>query len=560
MSDAVNNLGFSKGREMMSESFAVDFPSHDRSPSTAVVHGNSTSQNTAIPEQKASTIDLPTIEPQTEALSALPPREIACRQIFPYAIVSGRLIIAVGSELSDEAFDEVRLIAARPIRTVRARPEDIRDKIKECFGLGGGTLDQIATRETTNAPTGSEEDLELANEASVMRLVNELVEDAFRHHASDIHLEPTLAGLDIRYRIDGLLQPELTPPEMDRFRYAIISRVKIMAKLNIAERRLPQDGRFRIKIDNRERDVRVSIIPMLYGEGVVLRLLDPHRAAFQLEKLHFPDSLASDFGRLIRSSHGIILVTGPTGSGKTTTLCSALLTLKGTHTKIVTIEDPIEYELDGISQIQVQSKIGLTFAGGLRSVLRHDPDVILVGEIRDVETARSAIQAAMTGHLVFSTLHTNDAPSAYTRLIDMGIEPYLAAGAVIGVLAQRLVRRLCTECRIAYSPNLSELPVGFPTSCPEVLYRPGGCRECRMTGYSGRIALFEFVKSTTSLRKACLSDKRLSGIYRSASSSGYRPLRHDGWEKVCQGLTDIDEVMRVTGLDADVLSDELGDE
>ena len=295
-----------------------------------------------------------------------------------------------------------------------------------------------------------------------MRLVNEILIEAVEARASDVHIESQASGIKIRYRIDGMLQSQPVPPEINRFQAAIISRLKIMARLNIAEKRLPQDGRIKLRMSGREIDVRVSVIPMLHGEGIVMRLLDKGRMNFSLEALGMEPDLHEQFSELIRMPHGIVLVTGPTGSGKTTTLYSSLMEIKSEDSKIITTEDPVEYQLEGINQIQVHPKIGLTFAASLRSILRHDPDVVLVGEIRDMETAENAIQASLTGHLVFSTLHTNDAPSAYTRLVDMGVEPFLVASTVEAVMAQRLVRTLCKECREAFEPKRDDLPKDFP--------------------------------------------------------------------------------------------------
>jgi general secretion pathway protein E/type IV pilus assembly protein PilB len=492
-------------------------------------------------------VDLAHTEVDPVALACMAPREVARRQALPYAFSGRRLLVAVGEPCDQETLEELRVVSGHPLRVALTRSDELRGRIKELVGLGGGTLDEMSSRAAADVG-GEENDDELANEASVMRLVNELLSDAFSRRASDVHLEPTQDGIVVRYRVDGLLQPEPAPPEIHRFRHAIVSRVKIMAKLNIAERRMPQDGRIRLKLEDGERDIRVSIIPMLHGEGVVMRLLDPRRSVASLSKLHFPSTMEPTFRSLIRAPHGLILVTGPTGSGKTTTLYSALAELRGPKTKIVTIEDPVEYELDGVNQIQVQPKVGLTFAAGLRSVLRHDPDIILVGEIRDAETARSAIQAAMTGHLVFSTLHTNDAPGAYSRIVDMGIEPYLAAGGILGVLAQRLVRRLCPHCKVPSALQDSELPADFPRPWTGQLWEALGCRECRHSGYSGRIAIFELMRSDAAVREACLREDGIRPLYRAAEQGGYKTLRHDGWQKVLAGLTSVDEVVRVTGM------------
>ena len=514
--------------------------------SAAVIDRDEAMIRSLADENRMPYVDLMHTEVDAAAMATLSGREIARRQSLPYAFAAGRLLVTVGEPLDAAAREEFRLVLGRPLRLVLTRPDELRAKIKELVGLGGGTIQDLTPREEAEA--AGDDDAELANEASVMRLVNELLGDAFSRRASDVHLEPTATGIQVRYRIDGLLQPEPTPAEIHRFRHAIVSRVKIMAKLNIAERRMPQDGRIRLSLADGERDVRVSVIPMLHGEGVVLRLLDPRRSVVGLERLEFPPSMERAFRTLIRAPHGLVLVTGPTGSGKTTTLYSALAALRGPQTKIVTIEDPVEYELDGVNQIQVQPKVGLTFAAGLRSVLRHDPDIILVGEIRDAETARSAIQAAMTGHLVFSTLHTNDAPGAYSRIVDMGIEPYLAAGGILGVLAQRLVRRLCPHCKVPSALQDSELPADFPRPWTGQLWEALGCRECRHSGYSGRIAIFELMRSDAAVREACLREDGIRPLYRAAEQGGYKTLRHDGWQKVLAGLTSVDEVVRVTGM------------
>src|SRR5437870_911435 len=343
--------------------------------------------------------------------------------------------------------------------------------IKTHFGVGGETVTAMVQERSgesvellQDTELDESEVAKMAQEASVVRLVNEILVEAANERASDIHVEPEERGLRIRYRIDGILQTQTLPPEISRFQAAIISRIKIMARLNIAEKRMPQDGRIKMRVHNREIDVRVSIIPMLHGEGIVLRLLDKTRMVFNLANVGMLGDTYNTFRQLIDRPHGIVLVTGPTGSGKTTTLYSGLNEIKNERVKIITVEDPVEYHNEGLSQIQVHSKIGLTFAAGLRSILRHDPDVILIGEIRDLETAESAIQASLTGHLVFSTLHTNDAPSAFTRLIDMGIEPFLVASTLEGVMAQRLVRVICPDCKEEYQPPPHDVPADFPAN------------------------------------------------------------------------------------------------
>src|SRR5579872_7449671 len=388
----------------------------------------------------------------------------------------------------------------------------------------------------------------MSQAASVVRLVNELLIEALAQNASDVHLEPQDSGLVVRFRVDGILRVQPLSQEVNYFQAAIISRLKIMAKLNIAEKRLPQDGRIKLRIQGREVDVRMSIIPMMHGEGIVLRILDKGRMVFELKNVGFSHEMAKTFRELIDLPHGIILVTGPTGSGKTTTLYSALNEIKNPSIKIITVEDPVEYQTPGISQIQVHSKIGLTFAAGLRSILRHDPDVILIGEIRDGETANSAIQASLTGHVVFSTLHTNDASGAFTRLVDMGVEPYLVASTVEGVMAQRLVRVLCTHCKAAFKPT-DELPADFPKPLPEKIYGPVGCRACRDSGYKGRVGIFELLPTDEGVRQLCIERGSAVQIHAYGLRNGLTTLRQDGWSKVLQGITSVDEVTRITKAD-----------
>ena len=347
---------------------------------------------------------------------------------------------------------------------------------------------------------------EMAQEASVVRLVNEILSEAVEARASDIHIEAQAAGIKIRYRIDGVLQSQPMPPEINRFQAAIISRLKIMARLNIAEKRLPQDGRIKLKVSGREIDIRVSIIPMLHGEGIVMRILDKDRMEFSLRGIGMDEDIYEQFSQLIELPHGIVLVTGPTGSGKTTTLYSALNEIKNEEIKIITTEDPVEYQLEGINQIQVHAKIGLTFAASLRSILRHDPDVVLVGEIRDLETAENAIQASLTGHLVFSTLHTNDAASAFTRLVDMGVEPFLVSSTVLGrhgpAAGARAVPRMPRGVRAPRGRSAGRLSAGRNIGIAATkLYRPVGCRRCRGKGYAGRVGLYELLVANDEIRQ-----------------------------------------------------------
>jgi general secretion pathway protein E/type IV pilus assembly protein PilB len=450
--------------------------------------------------------------------------------------------------------DELSVLTGLTIDPVLASREQIARQIKTHLGVGSETIEGLLAQQ-------DEEEIEIlddidaaelaeAQEASVVRLVNEILVEAVEARASDVHIESQAAGLKIRYRVDGMLQSQPVPPEISRFQAAIISRLKIMARLNIAEKRLPQDGRIKLRMSGREIDIRVSVIPMLHGEGIVMRLLDKGRMNFSLVALGMEPELHTRYSDLIRMPHGIVLVTGPTGSGKTTTLYSSLMEIKSEDTKIITTEDPVEYQLEGINQIQVHPKIGLTFAASLRSILRHDPDVVLVGEIRDQETAENAIQASLTGHLVFSTLHTNDAPSAYTRLVDMGIEPFLVASTVESVMAQRLVRKLCKECREAYKPERDDLPKDFPwdeyQQSGKTLFRPKGCRSCRQLGFTGRQGIFELCVTTDAVRQLAHDRSSSWEIRQAARKDGMRTLREDAWCKVLNGITTVDEVLRVT--------------
>jgi general secretion pathway protein E/type IV pilus assembly protein PilB len=388
--------------------------------------------------------------------------------------------------------------------------------------------------------------IEEAQEATVVKLVNEILLEAIRDRASDVHIEPYEEQLRIRYRIDGVLHTTNVPPQIRRFQNAIISRIKILSNLNIAEKRLPQDGGFKIKTGNREIDLRISIVPTAFGEGVVMRILDRQSVLLSMEDLGLVDVAFDGFDKLIHQPFGIILVTGPTGSGKTTTLYAALNAVKSDKIKILTVEDPVEYYLDGVNQVQIKPKIGLTFASGLRSFLRHDPDVILVGEIRDLETAETAINASLTGHLVFSTLHTNDSLTANTRLLDMGVEPYLVASSIEGVLAQRLVRRACPDCKEPYEPDPNDLPADCSWQPGEKAWKGKGCRECRFTGYRGRMGIFELLMMDDQLRDMVVQHKSATQMLQVARQSGLKLMREDGWDKVRLGQTTIEEVNRVT--------------
>ncbi len=494
-------------------------------------------------------------------LEGFPAKLIHRHAVFPIERGDGWLRLVVSNPFDFAAIDSVASALEVEVRPVVASLETVQRLIKRHLGVGSETIDGLIALQRQSGDVemlegldpDSLEDAEEAQQASVVRLVNEIISEAIEARASDIHIESQESGLKIRHRIDGVLQRQSTPPEMNQFRAAIISRLKIMAKMNIAEKRVPQDGRIKLRVSGREIDVRVSIIPMLHGEGVVMRILDKTNLKFSLRGIGMPESIYEKFSKLIRLPHGIVLVTGPTGSGKTTTLYSALSEIKSEDIKIVTTEDPIEYQLEGINQIQVHTKVGLTFAACLRAILRHDPDVVLVGEIRDLETAENATQASLTGHMVFSTLHTNDSASAFMRLCDMGVEPFLVASTVEGVLAQRLVRVLCEECKEAYRPELDELPEDFPIDNrldPALrLYRPVGCESCRRTGYRGRLGIYELLVANEEIRHLATQGGTSDVLKQAAIRSGMETLRTDGWNKVLAGVTTVDEILRVTKAD-----------
>lgn len=502
-------------------------------------------------------IDLTDVDIDGKVVQKFPVKFIYRESLFPIREENGSIVVATSDPFNLYPLDELATTTGKAVLPVLASRSEIDKLIKKHFGVGGETVDQLIAQSTEDEGIELLSDLEadgselsqLAQEPSVVRLVNEILWEAVDLRASDVHIESQPSGLSIRYRIDGVLHKQAVPPEINRFRAAIVSRLKIMARLNIAERRLPQDGRIQLRVAGREVDVRVSVIPMAHGEGIVLRLLDKTAMEFSLSKLGMEDDIYAQFQKLIRLPHGIILVTGPTGSGKSTTLYSALLEIRDDTTKIITTEDPVEYQLEGICQIQVHPKIGLTFANSLRSILRHDPDIILVGEIRDLETAENAIQASLTGHLVFSTLHTNDAAGAYTRLTDMGVEPFLVSSTVEAVMAQRLVRRLCPQCREPYDPAIDELPVDFPKDDVDentTFYRPVGCRGCRNVGYKGRLGIFELMLTTERIRELARERASSWAIRQTAIEEGMLTLRQDAWRKVLAGKTSIEEIERVT--------------
>ncbi len=504
-------------------------------------------------------VDLRTTEVDLSLLEHFPQKIIFRQTLFPVRRENGAIVVATNDPFDLYPLDEVSATTGLAVLPALAERAEIAKLIKTHFGVGGETVEGLIEQKVEQNGVELLEDIEMdgselsemAHEASVVRLVNEILLEAIESRASDVHIESQAAGIVIRYRVDGLLHSQPVPPEINHFHAAITSRLKIMARLNIAEKRLPQDGRIKLKVRGREVDVRVSVIPMIHGEGIVLRILDKGAMRFDLRNLGMSQQTYETFSELIRLPHGIILVTGPTGSGKTTTLYSALVEINSDDTKIITTEDPVEYQLAGINQIQVHPKIGLTFSHSLRSILRHDPDVVLVGEIRDLETAENAIQASLTGHLVFSTLHTNDSAGAYTRMVDMGVEPCLVASTVEAVMAQRLVRRVCKHCRVAYTPTSEDVPDDFPLDQLDgrPLYRSNGCRECRDVGYRGRMGVYELLVTTENIREMAHERATTWEIKKAAVEEGMVTLRDDGWQHVINGDTTIDEVTRITKSD-----------
>ena len=498
-------------------------------------------------------VDLNEVPIDVELLKQTPSKVVHRDRVIPIDRHDGTIRVATSNPFNLYAFDELRMLMGAKIETVLATSEEISRIIKQHFGVGGETVGAMLGESDVEIVSEFDADnadlIEQAQEATVVKLVNEILLEAIRDRASDVHIEPYENDLKIRYRIDGVLHTTNVPPEIRRFHAAIVSRIKILSNLNIAEKRLPQDGGFKIKAQNRDIDLRVSIIPTAYGGAVVMRILDKQSVLLSLDQLGLIDEALVGVQYLISQPYGIILVTGPTGSGKTTTLYGALNTIRNDTIKILTIEDPIEYYLDGIQQVQIKPHIGLTFASGLRSFLRHDPDVILVGEIRDLETAEVAINASLTGHLVFSTLHTNDAVTATTRLLDMGVEPFLVSSAISGVLAQRLVRRICKECRQEYVPDKGDVPADFKIEKGQKLYRGAGCRDCRNSGYRGRVGIFEILMITDQLRGMIVERRSATDLQVVARKDGLKLMREDGWSKVLAGMTTVEEIVRVTKTD-----------
>jgi type II secretion system protein E len=495
-------------------------------------------------------VDLPHLSVPTEARQKISTKVAFQHLVIPTALIDDVLQVTVSNPFDTAMLSAVRFDASGPVQFALAPRMEIEKALKKYYGVGAETLDELAEDEPIELLVGEDKEItEGDQEASVIKFVNQIIWEAFKDRATDIHFEPAEDELRIRYRIDGILHQTPMPPQLKRYQAAIISRIKVMSGMNIAEKRLPQDGRINVRIKGEEIDIRVSTVPTVYGESVSLRLLTRGKIFLSLDKLGFAPADEQAIRDIIVKPHGILLVTGPTGSGKSTSLYAFLSSINSVHKRIITIEEPVEYELKGINQIAVRPDIGLTFAMGLRHILRQDPNVIMVGEIRDLETAEIAIRAALTGHLVFSTLHTNDAPSAFTRLIDMGIEPFLVASSVEAVLAQRLVRTICPHCKTEEKVERSYLEkIGFPRDeiAHARFWHGTGCEDCRQLGYQGRMGIYELLVLSELLRPLILNRAPASTIAQKAMEQGMRSLRVDGWNKVRSAMTTIEEVLRVT--------------
>jgi type IV pilus assembly protein PilB len=504
-------------------------------------------------------LDATVVDPQVVAL--VPEAMARELKVIPLLKVEKNLTIAMADPTDSEAIKEIRFITGCEVETLVARVDEIMAAIDLYYRKSDNVLDAIESLATEGAEPIEEVDNEaaeaaesqkLSQEAPVVKLVNLIIERAILKSASDIHAEPNDRSLDVRYRVDGVLHPEIVIPRM--LKAAVLSRLKILAKINIAERRIPQDGRFSVSVQGRKIDLRVSTFPTIHGEKVVMRILERSASTIDLEDLGMSEEIMGRFGQVLGLSHGIILVTGPTGSGKSTTLYAALNRINTPEKNIVTLEDPVEAQLAGINQGHTNPVAGFTFASGLRAILRQDPDIIMVGETRDVETAEIAIQAALTGHLVFTTVHTNDAVSSITRLMDMGVEPFLVSSSVSAILAQRLVRRLCKHCAKPHAGvDLTVPDTGEPRRIPKV-FKPGGCDRCSGSGYKGRVGLYELVIVDDRVRRLIVKRAPEQEIKETARRGGFRTMFEDGLDKVEAGQTSLEEVMRVTRT---VLEDEI---
>jgi general secretion pathway protein E/type IV pilus assembly protein PilB len=527
-----------------------------KGPEDAILQADGVSEESLL-KFLAKTFELPTVdlEKQTinpQLISAFPARLLIQNRLMPVSEVDGTISVATSRVFDHAGLDELRLASGKELKPVLAPTAEIERAMKRFLGVGADTLQSLMKdqEDVQVIDDDNGEDLDLtkaAQDASIIKFVNQILTEAIETRATDVHFEPFEDQLRVRYRIDGELVAANIPSQVKRLQPAIVSRLKILSHLDIAEKRLPQDGRIKLKIAGREIDVRVSIIPMLHGEATVLRILDRGDSVLSTDVVGMAERDRRAFDKVLEMPHGIVLVTGPTGSGKTTTLYAGLTKINSIDRKIITIEDPVEYQLKGVNQIQVNTKAGLTFGSGLRAILRHDPDVVLIGEIRDKETAEIAVQASLTGHLVFSTLHTNDAPSAATRMIDMGVEPYLIASSLEVVLAQRLVRVICPKCKepVARS-EVDRLRGEFGAVVPDELFRGTGCRNCVGTGYRGRTGIFELMIVSDEVRELILNRSPSGKIRKVATAEGMSSLRQDGWRLIREGRTTVDEVIRAT--------------
>ena len=496
------------------------------------------------------TVDLEHQQPNPDALTKLPASAVYQYNVLPFKTDGTSLTIVTSDPFDTAAADGLRLVAGCTIKTALAPREEVEKAVKKYYGVGADAIEKMIEdgRYSVDEDIGAMTKIdvnEMGEEASIVKFVNQIIAEADRQGATDIHIEPQETELRIRYRIDGMLHKVDVPPQLNRLKSAIISRIKVMANLDIAEKRLPMDGRIGIRIAGQDIDIRVSTMPAAYGESISLRLLAKSGNFVKMDDLGFNERDYAVVNKIIHRPNGIFLVTGPTGSGKSTSLYSFLSEVNKIDVRIMTAEDPIEYHMAGINQVQMQSEIGMTFARALRAFLRQDPDIIMVGEIRDRETAEIAINASLTGHMVFSTLHTNDAAGAFPRLIDMGVEPFLIASAVAGVMGQRLCRRLCPQCRKEVPLDMKYYTLDVPPE-RDTVFEPVGCDSCTRTGYKGRRALFEVLEVDEDIEGAIVRRENATQIRNISLSKGMKTLREDGWAKVFAGVTSVKEVMRVT--------------
>ena len=496
------------------------------------------------------TVDLEKQNPSPDALQRLPASAVTQYDVLPFRVDADSLTVVASDPFDTAAADGLRLVANCRIRTALAPKEDVEKAVKKFYGVGAEAIEKMLEdgRYDVGDDLGAMTKIdvsEMGEEASIVRFVNQIIAEADRQGATDIHIEPQETELRIRYRIDGMLHKVDVPPQLNRLKSAIISRIKVMANLDIAEKRLPMDGRIGIRIAGQDIDIRVSTMPAAYGESISLRLLAKSGSFVKMQDLGFNDRDFAVVDKIIHRPNGIFLVTGPTGSGKSTSLYSFLSEVNKIDVRIMTAEDPIEYHMAGINQVQMQAEIGMTFARALRAFLRQDPDIIMVGEIRDRETAEIAINASLTGHMVFSTLHTNDAAGAFPRLIDMGVEPFLIASAVAGVMGQRLCRRLCQDCKREVPLDRKYYNLDYPPA-QETVFEPNGCDRCSRTGYKGRRALFEVLEVDEEIEGAIVRRENATQIRNLSLGKGMKTLREDGWAKVFAGVTSVKEILRVT--------------